>query len=90
MTDARSSLYRPAGSLADGVWSVVLTPESDDGAEQSSILADIATNFHDRDLRERALRVETYTQFRALVRYAEESFSDVGLNGGIPTTVARE
>ena len=28
MTDPRSSLYRPAGSLADGVWSVVLTPES--------------------------------------------------------------
>ena len=28
MTAAASSLYRPAGSLADGGWSVVLTPES--------------------------------------------------------------
>ena len=28
MTAAGSSLYRPAGSLADGGWSVVLTPES--------------------------------------------------------------
>ena len=28
MTAAASSLYRPAGSLADGGWSVVLTPEA--------------------------------------------------------------
>ena len=55
-----------------------------------SIFADIATNFRDTSLRERALRVETYTQFRALVRYAEESFSDVGLDGGIPAGAARE
>ena len=79
----------PDGRLSRLIF-LVLTPASDDGAQQSSILADIATNFQDRDLRERALRVETYTQFRALVRYAEESFSDVGLDGGIPAGVARE
>ena len=28
MTDEETSLYRPAGSLADGAWSVVLTPEA--------------------------------------------------------------
>ena len=28
MTAVASSLYRPAGSLADGDWSVVLSPES--------------------------------------------------------------
>jgi Kef-type K+ transport system membrane component KefB len=79
----------PDGRLSRLIF-LVLTPVSDDGAQQSSILADIATSFQDRDLRERALRVETYTQFRALVRYAEESFSDVGLDGGIPASVARE
>jgi Kef-type K+ transport system membrane component KefB/mannitol/fructose-specific phosphotransferase system IIA component (Ntr-type) len=79
----------PDGRLSRLIF-LVLTPSTDDGAEQSSIFADIAMNFRDTSLREQALRVETYTQFRALVRYAEESFSDVGLDGGIPAHVARE
>jgi Kef-type K+ transport system membrane component KefB len=69
---------------------LVLTPKSGDGAEQSRIFADIAMNFKDAALRERALRVESYVEFRALVRYAEESFSDVGMDGQIPVTVSRE
>ena len=28
MTEGATSLYRPAGSLAEGGWSVVLTPET--------------------------------------------------------------
>ena len=42
MTDPRSSLYRPAGSLADGVWSVVLTPESAGWRFSGMRLADLA------------------------------------------------
>jgi Kef-type K+ transport system membrane component KefB/mannitol/fructose-specific phosphotransferase system IIA component (Ntr-type) len=56
---------------------MVLTPETDDGARQLQILVDIAAVFRDEELRERALRVESYTEFVALLRYAEESFSDV-------------
>lgn len=79
----------PDGRLSRLIF-LVLTPESDDGAEQSRIFADIAANFRDSALRERALHVESYTQFRALVRHAEESFSDVDLDGGAPASVSRE
>lgn len=77
----------PDGRLSRLIF-LVLTPKSDTGADQSSILADIAQNFQDETVRERALRVESYTEFRALVRYAEESFSDVGLDGQIPVSRA--
>ena len=56
---------------------MVLTPETDDGARQLQILVDIAAVFRDEELRERAVNVESYTEFVALLRYAEESFSDV-------------
>jgi Kef-type K+ transport system membrane component KefB/mannitol/fructose-specific phosphotransferase system IIA component (Ntr-type) len=78
----------PDGRLSRLVF-LVLTPKADDGAAQSAILADIAMNFKDDALRERALRVESYVEFRALVRYAEESFSDVGMDGQVPAA-ARE
>ncbi len=77
----------PDGRLSRLIF-LVLTPKSDTGGDQSSILADIAQNFQDDAVRERALRVESYTEFRALVRYAEESFSDVGLDGQIPVSRA--
>lgn len=79
----------PDGRLSRLIF-LVLTPKSDDGAEQSSIIADIALNFKEASLREQALRVETYTEFRALVRYAEESFSDVGMDGQITVSAGRE
>jgi mannitol/fructose-specific phosphotransferase system IIA component (Ntr-type) len=79
----------PDGRLSRLIF-LVLTPKADDGAAQSAILADIAMNFKEDALRERALRVESYVEFRALVRYAEESFSDVGMGGQIPVTAARE
>jgi Kef-type K+ transport system membrane component KefB/mannitol/fructose-specific phosphotransferase system IIA component (Ntr-type) len=56
---------------------LVLTPHTDDGARQLAILVDIASVLRDDELRARALRVESYTEFVALVRYAEESFSDI-------------
>lgn len=79
----------PDGRLSRLIF-LVLTPRSGDGAEQSAIMADIATNFQDASLRQRALRVESYVEFRALVRYAEESFSDVGLDGQIPVTMSQK
>jgi len=46
---------------------VVLTPKSDDGAQQE-IVTDIARTFRDPDMRERALQVTHYTEFLALVK----------------------
>jgi Kef-type K+ transport system membrane component KefB/mannitol/fructose-specific phosphotransferase system IIA component len=45
----------------------ILTPKNDDGA-QVEILADISRSFQSADARDKAMRVENYTQFRALLQ----------------------
>ena len=49
---------------------MILTPSEDDGA-QLEILADISRTFLDADTRERGLRVNSFTEFIALLRTRE-------------------
>jgi Kef-type K+ transport system membrane component KefB/mannitol/fructose-specific phosphotransferase system IIA component len=56
----------PDGTPAHVIF-LILTPVHDDGA-QLEILADIATTFKVKDIREQAVSVATFTEFLALVR----------------------
>lgn len=56
----------PDGKAAQLVF-LILTPRDDDGA-QVSILADIARRFRNEDMRHRALAVQNFTEFLAMLR----------------------
>jgi hypothetical protein len=50
---------------------LILTPSEDDGGAQLEILADISRTFLDSNLREGGLRVNSFTEFVALLRTRE-------------------
>ncbi|HEY7745354.1 MAG TPA: cation:proton antiporter [Desulfuromonadales bacterium] len=60
----------PDGTPAHVIF-LILTPVHDDGA-QLEILADIATTFKVKEIREQAVGVATFTEFLALVRSGQE------------------